>query len=147
MPESASGIFKKHHSGEETSFGTALHFKEPSLQPHRIFWWCSSMLNRTGLCGSQTILNACAVTGGVCSLLQEHRQVFLLLKEQALSCDLLSRFCYAPLLTAANQPLRIRLYQIQNRIKQTRRCYMKNLLTGSMLLHRGVFLYSNHIYI
>lgn len=41
VPESASGIFKKHQSCEETSFGPVLpvlHFKEPSLQSHTIFW-------------------------------------------------------------------------------------------------------------
>lgn len=30
----------------------ALHFKEPSLQSHTIFWYYSSMWNRTGLCGT-----------------------------------------------------------------------------------------------
>lgn len=52
MPDSDSGIFKKHHSGEETSFGIVLYFKEPGLQFHTIFWSCSSTLSRTGLCGS-----------------------------------------------------------------------------------------------
>lgn len=32
MPHSASGIFEKHHSGEETSFGAVPYFKEASLQ-------------------------------------------------------------------------------------------------------------------
>lgn len=63
---------------------------------------------RLSIC--RTILNACAVTDGVFSLLQEHRQVFLL-RARPFMGFVICRFCHAPLLRAANQTFGIIPYK------------------------------------